>query len=148
MIRNATLEDIPFLLPMGEEFHKESRCSHTVYDSSRVADLLTMLILEETGIAIVNEENGKITGGIGAHVYYQYWGWSKGSIDLVVFLTKEARGGLTVMKLIKEYIRQAKEKGAEDIMLGVSSGIDDNMIDKLYKRIGFEPVGTLYSYKL
>ena len=146
MIRNATLDDIPEALELAREMHQESRAAKFDFSEYRVATLLEQLITGDDGIVLVNEVNNRINGGLIAQVFTQYWGYTKSSQDLALFLTKEARGGIVYLKFIKEYVRQAKLKGVEDILIGVTSGINTDMVDSLYKYAGFLPIGNVYAW--
>lgn len=147
MIRNATLEDMPRILELAREMHLESRFAQYEFSDFRLQHTMTDIINSETGIAIVFEQDGEIIGGIAAYVFAQYFGYTLAAQDLVFFITKEARGGSAYLKIMKEYIKQAKEKGAEDILIGVSAGIKTEKIDALYKRMGFTEIGHIYKYE-
>jgi hypothetical protein len=56
-----------------------------------------------------------------------------------VFLLPEHRGGTAVVRLIREFIRWAQEKGAKMIQIGVSTGVKTGETAALYKAIGLKP---------
>lgn len=87
MIRLATVEDMPALLRMSEEFLKEA--PYTVpYDEESCIETITDLINkpEDQGILLVSEVDGKVVGmfgGLLVPIYYnknykqsyEWWWW-------------------------------------------------------------------------
>ena len=136
-VRNATETDIPILLKMSKLMHNEGRYVKFDYNEDKVNDLIRFLLKD--GIVLVVEDV-KVIGGFMGMVTEHFFGHSKSSVDFGVYVLKESRHSKAAMLLIKEYVKQAKDKGATDIGIGNTMG----SVGGLYEKMGFSLVGGLY----
>ncbi len=143
MIRRATKDDNPAILALGRAMHAESRYARFDYDEEKYRRLVEHLI--DNGIAIVSAANGQVSGVFLGVVSAHFFGNDLQSTDFIQYVTPEFRGGMTGVRLIREYIRIAKEIGVKDICIGNSSGISTERTGELYKRLGFTHHGCDYS---
>lgn len=144
MIRNATIDDIASILQIGELMHKESIYAAYNYDTNKVANLMHWLMTTEHGICIVSEEDGVIQGGFAGYLDQHWFGTELVASDYALFLAPEYRSGSTAARLIKEYIKQANSKGAAQIMLANSTGVQIDGVARLYEAMGFEKRGYVF----
>lgn len=144
MIRTATEEDIPRLCELAIEMHAESRFSKLSIDDGKVAHLFNYLINSDDGILIVAEEDGEIIGGFAGYVVEYYFSHDKLASDFALFVSASHRGGMAAVRLIKEYIRKAKELGAVVVQAGITTGVNVEATTKLYQRLGFVNNGVLF----
>lgn len=142
-IRDATLSDISSILELSEAMHQESRFKVFSYDKEKMRALITTLITNDYGIVIVMDDNG-IVGGIMAIVSEHYFGRDKMASDLALFVWQDSRSTKVAMKLIKEYIIQAKEKDAVDICISNTTGYKSESVGRFYQMLGFNRVGGNY----
>ena len=91
MIRNATTEDLPRLLELGEAMHAESRYSIMSFDREKVAGLLTTLMTTDTGFLMVAETDGRIIGGFAGIVSEHWFSHDKLASDIALFIEQEFR---------------------------------------------------------
>jgi len=64
--------------------------------------------------------------------------------DSVVFVHPHYRGTTTGKRLISALASWAVERGAHELCLSISSGINPVRTGRLYERLGFAPIGHLY----
>lgn len=147
MIRNATLEDLTDIAVTGWEMHQESRFSKFPYDVEKVIELASRLIESERGICLLYEKDGVLIGGFMGEVVEHYFGRSLAAYDYALFILPQFRGGTAAMRLIKEFVKQAVEKGAQEVVIANSTGVDSEMVEKLYKKLKFTRVGGVYVYE-
>jgi GNAT superfamily N-acetyltransferase len=143
-IRLATLDDVPDLIQLGAQMHAETAYQRFHFDPAKVKDLLTTLISVSRGIVVVAEEDFEIHGGLMAAVAEQWFGPDLVATDYALFLSPEYRGGSTAKQLIQEYVRQAKAKGASQVLLGVTTGLDETKVQRLFNMLGGTKLGAVY----
>lgn len=143
-IRNATLEDMPDLLRLGQEFHSEFHFSRFNYDPEKIRELVTTLIAVDAGIMLVAEEDYEIHGAFAGALSPMWFGNDLVATDYALFLSPEHRGNFTAPQLVKEYVKQAKEKGAKQIFIGTSTGYESEKLAKFFERMGGTRRGYIY----
>ena len=138
-IRYATNEDVPILMEMIQEAHKESpRYSRLSFNFHKVLELFYSLIVNDPGFAIVAERDGQIIGFM-IGFCAPYWGSDDlVASDILVYITPKYRGGSSAKKMVEAFIAWAKEKGAILIQLGVSTGIHTERTVSLYESLGLK----------
>ena len=142
-IRSAIESDIPSILELAKIMHDESRFRIFNYNKEKMEVLITNLITNDCGILILAEEN-KLLGGIMGIVAEHYFGHDKSASDLGLFVNPDNRNSKIGIRLIKEYINKAKEKGAVDILIRNTTGYKFEYVGKLYKAMGFNKIGGNY----
>lgn len=147
MIRNATHDDIPTMIALGEAMHAESRYARFPWNSERVAALIATLIDSDDGLALVAEEGGEIIGGILAAIEESFFGPARFACEFAVFVRPDARGGMVAARLLSTYAQWARERGAELVQAGITTGVATESSARLYSMVGFQPVGQLFEYQ-
>lgn len=149
MIRNATHDDIPTMIALGETMHAESRYGRFPWNSDKVASLIAELIDSDEGIALVYEQGGQMIGGFIGTVFEHYAVDSLCSVDYALYVSNDRRGAMIGAQLLGEYVRIAKAAGVPDDLLecGVSTGVAMDRTRALFEHCGFECAGYLMSYK-
>lgn len=146
MIRNATQDDVLELIEIGKLMHGETSYKHFDFDEEKVAELLVALITNARGIAIVSEgEDGELQGGLIGAVSPMWFGTDLQATDYALFLKKEFRGAKTGIPLLHEYEKQAKEKGAKQVLIATTAGYKPKDMAKLYEAAGFTQIGFIHS---
>jgi len=147
MIRNATTEDLPRLLELGEAMHAESRYSIMNFDREKVAGLLTTLMTTDTGFLMVAEKDGRIIGGFAGIVSEHWFSHDKLASDIALFIEQDARGGMTAPRLLRAFLTWADGHGVKVKDIGVNTGIHTNQTGRLYEKLGGKLAGLLYSFE-
>jgi GNAT superfamily N-acetyltransferase len=144
MLRAATPADLPALLELGAVMHAESpRFSRLSFDAGRLEQTLGALLATPDGFLWVAEREGRIVGGLAAVVVQHWCSTDRVAADMALFMTPEARGSLAPARLVAEYKRWAKERGAVHIQFGVSTGVHPEQTAQLLERLGFTRCGIL-----
>lgn len=144
-IRDATEKDIGPILIWGETMWNESQFVKYDYDYGHVALTVKDLIKDEDGICFVAVSNGVPVGGFLGKIGHHFFGKCRYAFDLALYVAPEFRKGSLGVRLLKEYIAQAKELGADEITIGNSTGIDEGRVGRLYEALGFTKYG--YNYR-
>ena len=96
------------------------------------------------GIVIVFDVNGKIAGSIAGMETSDWWSKEKYLSDMWFFVYKEHRKSNIAAKLIKSFMKVAKNSEFKVKLGHVYSG-DGDRKDKFYERLGLSKVGSLYT---
>jgi N-acetylglutamate synthase-like GNAT family acetyltransferase len=146
MIRPATTNDIPAMVALGRLMHEESIYAPYAFDGEKVSNLIAALITTRFGIALVEEQGGVVIGGFIGVIQQHWFGSDTCASDFALFVDPAHRTGMTGLKLIKQYIKTAREKGADQIMLANSTGVEAERVAKLFESLGFKRRGYVFEY--
>lgn len=138
MIRQARIEDIDRMLEITKEFREEGleKYSPLIYDDVTLRE--TAMFLVNFGIALVAEVKGKIAGYICGTLERSVM--DKNQLigaERIWCVAKEYRQGRLGLKLLSEFERICKFKGANIILVGIIVSINHKSMQKLYERLGF-----------
>jgi GNAT superfamily N-acetyltransferase len=82
--------------------------------------------------------NGVILGSVAAP-------WStptKQAAEWLLYVRPKYRGTGMAVKLVTAFTEEARQRGAQKLYVGSSTGINDEGVRKLYERMGFLSVGS------
>jgi GNAT superfamily N-acetyltransferase len=142
MIRLATVEDLSEIYMMLNVMHSETIEGTSPIDSEKLTSAINNAL--HKGVVIVFDVNGKIAGSIAGVETSDWWSKEKYLADMWFFVYKEHRRSNIAAKLIKSFMRIAKEAQLKIKLGHVYSG-DGERKDKFYERLGLSKVGSLYT---
>ncbi len=146
MIRKAENKDLSKIVELSREGHTESVITTAPLDVKTLRTNLQICILSAEHLVLIVDIEGEIKG-IMIGVTHQLWySRKKQATDLFFYVSPSARGGGWGTKLMRRFISWAKENpGVKEIMLGISSGLDDvDRTKTLYERMGAIRIGENY----
>ena len=135
-VRFATLSDIPFLLIMGNNMHKESRYAIYPFDDLKGARMLRELIVSRQGIVLMTD-NAFLMGRVAEY----FFGPTLYAYEYVLYVEPSARGGMDAVKLVKAYIVRAQILGAEDVHIENTTLVNTARSETFFLRMGFKRIG-------
>ena len=141
MIRHATLSDVDFILDTGFDMLQEGHYSLYEYDFDKTRALITGLINSDVGMVIVSEGRGWMM----CACVEQWFSSDKIAFDYGLYIKPEFRGGTDAYRMISEYKKWAEGKGASEIRIGASTGVNTEAVSKLYERSNFKRLGVIYT---
>ncbi len=139
MIRNATLADIPWILHLVRAMWGESQYERLSFSENKIHQIVQNAIMSQNGIAVLSE-NGFLIGGVKPH-------WASDDLvayELGIYVTPEHRGSFEAIRLIDAYVARARELGARQVSMGISTGVDIERTERFYGRLGFTRVGAKF----
>lgn len=144
MIRPMMLCDIPQVVGLGHQMHKESPIFRgNTFDPQKVTSLLQhSLVAPQDMCVFVNSECDELTGGIIGIAQEHWYGPDREAADVALFIRKDKRGGMLAARLIRAYEKWAKKVGVTVVNLGVSTGIHVDKTAALYERLGYSQPST------
>jgi GNAT superfamily N-acetyltransferase len=122
--------------------HSETIEGTSPIDSEKLTSAINNAL--HKGVVIVFDVNGKIAGSIAGVETSDWWSKEKYLADMWFFVYKEHRRSNIAAKLIKSFMRIAKEAQFKIKLGHVYSG-DGERKDKFYERLGLSKVGSLYT---
>ena len=140
MIRNATEQDIPKLVEMGQALHDESTYKHVEYSPERVAETCRLMIAN--GFLVVAEKDGEVIGVMMGDVYVPWYTTERMGIDYTLYIMPEHRNGLIAVKMIKRFEQWCIAMGAKQIRPGIGTGVKG--AERLYKALGYVVSGEQF----
>jgi GNAT superfamily N-acetyltransferase len=131
------------LIDMGREFHRESSMHWLPYDEKKVASICYQsLTAPDRNVCLVAEHgiDGIIGSVCGVLVPY-YFNDEKIAQDRWLFVDSLHRGSSAGMKLMRWFYKWAKMKGATEVCVAPSVGIEPEKTEAWLNRIGYETAG-------
>ncbi len=146
MIRNATHDDIPTMLELGEAMHAESRYARYKWSVPKVRELIECLIDSDDGLALVAERDGEIIGGFLGVISERYFSDEKVANDFAMFVSQDKRGGIVAAQLIRAFTAWSTKNGAEP-ELGITTNVNLEATSRLLEMVGFKQSGNLFVFE-
>jgi len=145
MIRKARNSDFYAILAIAKAMHADSQ--YAIHSFSDKVFRGTFDYAMTNGFVMVAESDDAIVGA-GMAMYSPYM-FSEDLIanDMGFYVLPAFRKGSVGVKLIKEYIKWAKELGCYEVQIGGSYGFnsnEDENLKKLLSAIGFSPAGEFH----
>jgi len=137
--RPATNDDLDLLLNLAVAMHAESpRYSKLEFSAEKMINLFVNLIEQKQYFILVVERDNILIGLICAIIAEHFFSHDLVATDLLVFVTKEHRGGSLAKTMLNMYVAWARENGAKLIQAGISTGIHLDRTAQLYESFGFQ----------
>lgn len=136
-IRKATASDADAILTLVALMVTESP---TYRRHSFAFEKATNLIkyLTDVQCLIVAEKNGEVIGFCSGIVSEQLLSYDKYATDTGIYILPEHRGGTAFVRLVRAFEAWAKEQGATEVQLGVSTGINTDRTVCIYERLNYK----------
>jgi GNAT superfamily N-acetyltransferase len=74
-----------------------------------------------------------------------YFGNDRAAYGMALFIAAEHRNGMVGPRLIKQYVEQARDKGASEIVFENTTGYEKERVGRLFLRLGFNHDGYVFS---
>lgn len=142
--RPAATDDIPACIELMRRMHAASTTYKSMEFSESQTDMFARSLIgnEFAFFWVAATDSDEVIGLIAAQAYQPPWSCDLMVSDLAVYVTPEHRGSMAAVRLIAKLMAWCKDIHAKLVMLGVTTGEDDETAIKLYQRLGFEPRGT------
>ena len=148
-IRSLEWADIPAVVDLAKQMHAESAFSRFEFDDSKMAAQLTMpLTHPNQQFCHVAVSDGEIVGALFGYVSEFIFGPQLIASDYGWYVLPKARGTSAGVRLLKNFQRWAKDQGASEVSMGVSTDVHKDKTGKLFKKLGYKHVGGLYKLGL
>lgn len=144
LIRRFAAQDLEACIELGSMMHQESVYRHQPFSRDRLAYLAHLCLTNPQYVCLVAERDGQIIGLMTGITGQHFFADSKYAADLALYVAPQHRGSTAAVRLIIEFSKWAEASGCNEMRCGVTTGINDELGGKIYKRFGFKDGGSLY----
>jgi len=155
MIRAASASDIPAIISMGRLMHAESpRYRGMDFDPERVRALAEHCIGDGTVVVAEADVTGlddmgrdatsrEKVGMAAISPCFRFFNNDTYYADLIVYLLPDYRRGRLAAALVEAVEAIAGRNGGGELVLGVTTGVANEQVARLYERLGYHRVGVV-----
>jgi GNAT superfamily N-acetyltransferase len=144
MIRDLTHDDLPQLLELAREMHRTGVYAAYPMDEARVAYILTRLIEVPEALSIGYESNGELVGAFVGEIVQDLWVDVRVAADHAFYVREADRGSRAGVMLLRAFEKWASENGADVLRPVVYAGVDNQTVNNVLQRMGYESAGTVH----
>ena len=144
-IRTATEDDVFDILILAKEFSREAPKSHK-WNKDKTEQFLLSSFLNPNMEIFVIDVGGEIEGALIGMLSELYMSHTVQATELAWFVSKDYRGKIASLRLIKHFEKWSKENGANQIGMGDIEGISS--LEKLYNKLGYKRAESVYLKEL
>ena len=130
------------VLELARQMHEESAAhSGMALDRRKLAERLGAAAESSTAYVMLAVRDGTVLGGFLGTITGTFFSDELAAKDLAWFVSKERRGSVAAVTLVRDFERWARAMGAKRIFLGQSTGVDIEKTRALYEHLGYRTVG-------
>jgi GNAT superfamily N-acetyltransferase len=137
-------KDVFQVADLAEKMHAESKYKHINFDKRKVTTSFLHAMANLLLVGFVDDKEGNIVGAVVGMLDTFYFGGDYLVVGRGFYVLPEYRKSKTGVKLLREYIAAGEKIGVKEITLDTSGADDPNALDLLYKKVGFDKIGSLY----
>tara|TARA_E500000305_G_C3977431_1_gene215033 strand:+ start:334 stop:780 length:447 start_codon:yes stop_codon:yes gene_type:complete len=145
MIKFIEEKDIDDVLNLGKEFHNESSIFNVYkWDENKSRNFISKIIKNKDKCGILAYNGDELVGMILGSIQTFYFSNEKSLDEYFIYIKKEKRGTKLVFKLLTEWVEWGKQFNVSDVWLKSTTGIKSKKTNKLFERLGFKQVGSMF----
>lgn len=150
MIRALMPSDVFAVADLAEKMHAEGRYKNVTFDKKKVVNGILLQLANMVLVGFVDEKNKKIVGAVIGFVDQYFFSDEYLLRDRGFYVLPDYRGGphKSGAKLLKAYVAAGSKLGVKEILVANSYLDDPNALDLLYKKCGFDKVGSVYKMEI
>lgn len=146
-VEPATPDDAAEIAALGRLLHDSSSYADIPYNEEKVVTLMRHLALGGDNAVFVVRRNGEIVGGIAGSVAPQWFSDELLGFEYSFFVEPGARNSGAAVKLLLAFKNWCAARGAKKVRIGITTGIQEELTGKFYRRMGFNDAGTLFQWE-
>lgn len=138
-------------LALFREMHVESRFNDIPIDETRLRQAVEGSVNDQTGrifFALARSDAGEAVGLLFGRVERPFFTREIFASDNAVFVSPPHRGTGAALKLLRAFRLWAEKRGAAEVHVSQTVGVDMKGFDRLMRRAGFSLVGGNYALRL
>lgn len=144
MIRPMMPKDVFAVSDLAEKMHAESKYKNINFDKKKLTTRFLHAMASLALVGFVDDKESNIVGAVIGVLDTFYFGNDYLVVGRGFYVLPEFRKSKTGVKLLRAYIAAGKDIGVKEITLDNSGANDPNALDLLYKKVGFEKIGSVY----
>lgn len=145
-LRLPTLEDMPDLIRMFKQFHRESPYKHISFDEKKTRETVTDIINgdKESSIIIISCDETKITGAIIGLSVCPLFSLQKSAVEMVWWVHPDYRKSGHGNLLLSAYEDWAKRVGCKNVQMICLETEEKEMLEKFFAKNGYNKIETAF----
>jgi len=147
-VRKARVSDLPRLLDLGEAMHAESSYAGLAFDRAQMERAGRRWLASEDHLCLAGLNGGEAVALFVGMVSTSFFGPDRVAHDLLLFVHPDRRGGLMAARMIERFRAWARSRGAKQLRLSISTGVNPEATGRLYEHLGLARVGGVFMEKL
>jgi len=145
MIRPVMPKDVFQIAELAKQLHSESRYKNFKFNKKKIINNILWLMAQSLFVCFVEEKaDEKISGFIAGYVDTYFFSDDYLLADRGFYVLPKYRKDKTAAKLLRAYIDAGRKLKVKEICMCETTTDDPNYLALLYKKVGFEKVGSLY----
>lgn len=147
IVRELQGGDITGLIKMGGEMHRESVYHTLPFEPLVLRELGGVIIQNPTEIGgfVAVTEDGDLAGQMIVCRQKFFFNSLYHCSDIVLYVAQPYRGTSAAIRLIRRAELWAKMNDCIELRFGESAQINPDAVHRMFKKLGYEPNGTLYT---
>lgn len=146
-VRHANKRDLPEMIRIIKELHQASSYRDIHLSEIKSANFLSRCIGEEDRLTLAAISEADLIGILIAEIDWYFFSEQKLAVDVLFYVRPSFRGSRAAVQLVREYKNWAIEKGAREICLSTTTGVEPDRTAKFFSRNGFNIVGTIHKFR-
>lgn len=150
MIREAVELDAIVALKMARDYVQETQEYVGIdYDPEYAVGMMMKAVQDPRQLFLISSSGPEVTGMLwGVCAPLLPWSPECIALDQIVYVRPEFRGTRHGLGLISAFDEWAVSKGAIEVRLSVASGIHEEKTGRLYRKLGYDHLGSQYRRKV
>jgi GNAT superfamily N-acetyltransferase len=148
MIRPLSIHDIPAMMPLAHEMHRNGVYAGYELDEGQTEHILQALIEHPDVFTMGAFKGDELIGAMLGEIVRDLWVKVTIAIDHIFYIGEEHRGSADGVKLIRLFEQWALQKGADVVRPVVYAGIDNEKVGTMIERMGYAVAGGVYKKEL
>jgi GNAT superfamily N-acetyltransferase len=145
-----SLRDVPEMIELGRLMHDEApEYAASDYSPAKLLGFAVTAAANPMDYCMfIDRKDSALVGMMIGAATEHFFGTTRYAADLLLYVRPDFRGGMTAPRLIKAFEAWAKGVGAKHISVGASTGVNPNLTQGLYSRLGYRTVGAILKKEL
>lgn len=144
IIRTMEHMDITDCIEIGKRLHAESEYNCLAFDEQKSVEMFKYMLGDSGHIIFVAEDDSGIFGMIGCECSAPFFSSEAFAAEHFIYVTPEKRCGTAFYRLFERFYHWASTKKVKSVYLMHSTGINTDVVEKVYDRLGFSRVGSIF----
>lgn len=149
--RPHDMQDITKMVQLGSVMAAEGDYADIPYSEDKTRKLGVHILVDEdesTYFARIVECDGEIIAMMLAYVTEFYFSTARIAQDFLLYVHPDHRGSSAAVRLIKEFMRWTEDKDIVQEQLGITEGVNNEAVAKMYEKFGYKLAGYIYKRKV
>ena len=143
-IRELEFNDSQQIIELGRIIHKESYYNFLPYEEMKIQELIMVTLKNpQSNVCFVAEQDNKIIGALCGFIVPYTMNFRLFAQDLGLWVLPKSRGTLAAKKLLNVFEVWANSLGCDEIMLSITSNINQDRTAQFYEKLGYTNSGVV-----